>query len=76
MGYRQFQAPIFFTVLKMLEKIMYNRVYEHSDKKNNLLYKKQFGFQKAHFTKYAIIQLVEQISNSFEKKLFSTGGFY
>ena len=55
---------------------MYNRVYEHSDKKNNLLYKKQFGFQKAHFTKYAIIQLVEQISNSFEKKLFSTGRFY
>ena len=45
---------------------MYNHVYRHLNE-NNLLYKKLFGFQKAHSTEHAIIQLVDQINSSFEK---------
>ena len=42
---------------------MYNRLYKHV-LSNNILYKKQFGFQENYSTDRAIIQLVDQISNS------------
>ena len=59
---------------KILEKIMYNRLYKHlSD--NNVLYKKQFGFQEKHSTEHAILHLVDQINCSFEKNLFTLGIF-
>ena len=57
-----------------MEIIVYNRLYEHLNS-NNILYKKQFGFQKRHPTEHAILQLVDQISNSFEKNLFPLGLF-
>ena len=56
---------------KMLEKIMYNRVYKHLNE-NNLFYIKQFVFQKAHSTEHAIIQPVDEINSSF----FYIGSFY
>ena len=34
----------------------------------------QFGFQKGHSPEYAIIQLVEQINQSFEKNLSKSFG--
>ena len=46
---------------KMLERIMYNRLYKYLTE-NNLLYCKQFGFQKGHSPEHAILQLVEQIN--------------
>ena len=53
---------------------MYNRLYKHlSD--NNVLYKKQFGFQEKHSTEHAILHLVDQINCSFEKNLFTLGIF-
>ena len=39
----------------ILERIVYNRLYEHLNS-NNILYKKQFGFQKGHTTEHAILQ--------------------
>ena len=57
-----------------MEIIVYNRLYEHLNS-NNILYKKQFGFQKRRPTEHAILQLVDQISNSFEKNLFTLGLF-
>ena len=48
---------------KILERIMYNILYNHLIK-NNILYSKQFGFQKGHSTEYAIIQLIGQINNN------------
>lgn len=42
---------------------------------NDVLYKKQFGFQEAHPTEYAIIQLTDQINSSFEKTHFTSGIF-
>ena len=53
---------------------MYNRLYNHSVK-NNILYSKQFGFQKGHFTEHAIIQLIDQINNNFESNEFTIGVF-
>ena len=39
---------------------MYNRVYKYL-KENNILYKKQFGFQSEYSTNDAIVQLVDKI---------------
>ena len=59
---------------KILEKIMYSLLYKYlSD--NNVLYKKQFGFQEKHSTEHAILHLVDQINCSFEKNLFTLGIF-
>ena len=46
---------------KILEKIMYNRLYKYLTD-NSMLYKKQFGFQEGHSTEHAIVQLVDQIT--------------
>ena len=59
---------------KILEKIMYNRLYKYLTD-NNMLYKKQFGFQEGHSTEHAIVQLVDQIRNSFESKQYTLGVF-
>ena len=50
---------------KIFEKIMYNRLYKHL-KEKDMLYKKQFGFQQKHSTEHAILQLIDQVNNSFE----------
>ena len=52
---------------KILEKIMYNCLYKY------LTDKKQFGFQEGHSTEHAIVQLVDQIRNSFESKQYTLG---
>ena len=53
---------------------MYNTLCKYLTK-NNLLYCKQFRFQKGHSPEHAILQLVEQINLSFEKKEFTPGVF-
>ena len=63
--------PIFS---KIFERVIYNRIYNHMIS-NNLFYKKQFGFQKNCSTEHAIIELVEQITKSFEKNRFMLGVF-
>ena len=67
-NYRPISILPYFS--KILKRIVYNRVYEHLNS-NNILYKNQFGFQKGHSTEHAILQLVDQISNRFEKNLFT-----
>ena len=52
----------------LLERIMYNRLSKYLAI-NEILYKKHFGFQKGYSTEHAIIQLTDQIDNSFEKKI-------
>jgi len=42
---------------------------------NNILYAKQYGFQKGHSTEHAIMQLVDQINNSFEHDQYTLGVF-
>ena len=59
---------------KILERIMYNRLFKYLTT-NEILYKKQFGFQEGHSTKHAIMQLIDNINNSFEKNHFALGVF-
>ena len=50
---------------KILERVMYNRLYKYlTDQK--ILHPQQFGFRKGHSTEHAIVQLADQISESFE----------
>ena len=53
-------------VLKVLQRIIYNRVYNHLDSKG-FLYQKQFGFQRNNSTEHALLQLTRDITSSFEK---------
>ena len=59
---------------KILERIMYNRLYEYLTK-NNLLFDKQFGFRKGHLTEHALIELVNRIYDSFNKNKYTLGVF-
>ena len=59
---------------KVLERIMYNRLYKYLCEEK-LLYSKQFGFQKGHSTDHAIVHLVDQIYESFENDNYTLGVF-
>ena len=59
---------------KLLERIMYNRVYSHLIN-HQLLYERQFGFQKNCSTEYAILQLTKEIYESFDENKFTLGVF-
>ena len=58
---------------KILERIMH-KLFKYSTT-NEILYKKHFGFQKGHSTEHAVIQLINQIINSFGKNHFTLGIF-
>ena len=42
---------------------------------NDLLYNKQFGFQKGHSTNHVIIQLADQIHGTLKKNIYTLGVF-
>lgn len=46
------------TVIKILEKLIYNRVYNYLDK-HEILYKYQFGFRPNHSTSLAVLEVVD-----------------
>ena len=60
--------------LKNTRKIASNRLYLYLTE-NNLLYNKQFGFQKVHSTEHALVQLVDQIHKMFSKNFYTLGVF-
>ena len=53
---------------------MYNRLYKFLVE-NNILYQTQFGFQNAHSTEHAILQLVNQITEAFSQGKYTLGIF-
>ena len=53
---------------------MYNRLYKFL-LEDNILYQKQFGFQNAHSTEHAILQLVNQITEAFSQGKYTLGIF-
>ena len=59
---------------KILERIIYNRLSSFFSE-NNILCKKQFGFQKQHSTDHAIVYLVNEILKSFENNCYTSGVF-
>ena len=59
---------------KILERIMYNRVYNYLND-NNFLFHKQFGFRKGHSTEHALIELINSIYDSFNQNKYTLGVF-
>ena len=59
---------------KILERVMYNKLYGYL-LKNKILYNKQFGFQKSNSTEHAIMQLSDQLYDSFNENKFTIGVF-
>ena len=57
---------------KILEKIMYNRLFFYVSQEK-ILHSKKFGFQSGHSTKHAIVQFTNQIHESFENNLYNLG---
>ena len=53
---------------------MYNCLYQDLTE-NKILYPKQFGFQTRYSTEHAIVQLVDQILESFEHNRYTQGVF-
>ena len=50
---------------------MYNRLYNYSIQTFSI--KKQFGFQEGYSADHAILRLVDQIYNNFERNNFTLG---
>ena len=46
---------------------MYNQVYNYLND-NNILFRKQFGFRKGHFTDHALIKLIDSIYDFNQNK--------
>ena len=58
---------------KILER-MYNRLFSYVSQEK-ILCSKQFGFQSGRSTEHAILQLANQIHESFENNLYTLGVF-
>ena len=71
-NYRPISVLLCF--LKILERIIYSRLYSFFSE-DNILYKKQFGFQKQHSTDHAIVHLVNEIFKSFENNCYTLSVF-
>ena len=63
---------IFPVFSKMLECIMYNRLYEYF-MKNNPFHENQFGFQINNSTEHAILQFTRDIAQNFDNGSFTLG---
>ena len=59
---------------KILERIMYNRLYKFLET-NNLIYSLQFGFRQKHSISHALIHLTDKIREQLEKGNFACGIF-
>ena len=67
-NYRPISVLLCF--FKILERIIYNRVYNCLND-NNLLFHKQFGFKKGYSTDHAIIELINGIYDSFNRNKYT-----
>ena len=59
---------------KIFEKVIYTRMYDYL-MKNNLIYKRLFGFRNNHSTNHALISLSENIKSNLDSGQFSAGIF-
>ena len=53
---------------------MHNRFYSYLTQ-NNILFNKQFSFWAGHSIEHALLELVDQISNTFNDKNYLVGIF-
>ena len=59
---------------KLLEKLMFNRIYNFLEK-NNIIYKLQFGFRKKHSTNHALTDVTENIRKALGNGKLACGIF-
>ena len=59
---------------KILQRIMYNRLYNFLEI-NNLIYSLQFGFGQKHSTSHVFIHLTDKIREQLDKGNFACGNF-
>ena len=59
---------------KILEKLMYNRLYSFLSSKN-IIFRNQFGFRKKHSTSHAVNYSVDKVITEIEKKKHVIGIF-
>ena len=59
---------------KILERLVYNRTYEFLSK-NNILYKKQYGFRTNHSTYMAVIDFIKDVSEAIDEGMNTIGIF-
>ena len=59
---------------KLIEKIMYKRLYSFLDS-CNILHPLQFGFREKHSTLHALIGMTETIKETIDKSMFGCGVF-
>ena len=59
---------------KILEKIMFNRVYNFLEQ-HNIKYKLQFGFRQKHSTNHALIDITENIKKALDNGEYACGIF-
>ena len=59
---------------KILEKLMYKRLMNYVDR-NKILFDHQYGFRSKSTTNYAIIELVDKITQGIENNQFTVGIF-
>ena len=71
-NYRPISVLPFFS--KVLEKLMYQRLYNYVDKMN-ILYSNQHGFQSGHSTSMALLDMQDKIADAIDDNKFSLGIF-
>ena len=59
---------------KILERLMHNRLYKHLSN-SKILYPKRLSFQEDHSTDHGLLQLVDQIYESFKRSEYTIGAF-
>ena len=59
---------------KLYERLFYNRLIDFLNQEN-ILYKNQFGFRKAHSTQLALILLLDKITSALEDGKYVIGEF-
>ena len=61
-------------ISKILEKLMYSRIYQFLDN-SKCLYGRQFGFRLKHSTSHALISITEMIRGAIDSGSFACGVF-
>ena len=64
--------PLLSNIGKILESLMYSKLYSFIEKKKNSL---QFGFRQKHSTTHALIHLTEKIKNQINEGNHASGIF-
>ena len=59
---------------KIMEKLIFKRVYEYFEK-YNCLYDLQFGFRSKHFTVHALINITECVRSALDEGKYACGIF-